>query len=99
MFTSHCKQVGRELNHSFGGKAYNLVIAANGSAIALMHMITNHFPGKSITGLHYMCFICHFIVPNIWILPITNFMLGCYQPFLTIAFTIASSYFLLIRVS
>eukprot|EP00250_Pteridium_aquilinum_P008675 c18122_g2_i1 orf=404-1345(+) len=39
------REVGIELNRSFGGKASNLVTAANGSAIALVNLIASHFPG------------------------------------------------------
>jgi hypothetical protein len=37
--------VGTELDRSFDGKAANLVAAANGSAVALVDLVTKHFPG------------------------------------------------------
>lgn len=39
------REVGSELNRSFGGKASNLVTAADGSAITLVNLIASHFPG------------------------------------------------------
>lgn len=39
------REVGVELKQSFGGKAANLVTAANGSAITLVNKIASHFPG------------------------------------------------------
>lgn len=41
-------QVGTELERSFDGKAVNLVAAAKGSALALVHLVTNHFPGTRV---------------------------------------------------
>lgn len=38
-------EVGTELERSFDGKAVNLVAAAKGSALALVHLVTKHFPG------------------------------------------------------
>lgn len=38
-------EVGTELERSFHGKAVNLVTAANGSAVALVDLVTKHFPG------------------------------------------------------
>ncbi|KAJ7558350.1 hypothetical protein O6H91_04G034900 [Diphasiastrum complanatum] len=39
------REVGAELEKSFGGKASNLVLSAKGSAVALLDLITRHFPG------------------------------------------------------
>lgn len=39
------QEVGVELKRSFDGKAANLVVAANGSAVTLVNMIASHFPG------------------------------------------------------
>ena len=36
--------MGTELGRSFDGKAANLVAAANGSAVALVDLVTKHFP-------------------------------------------------------
>lgn len=41
-------QVGTELERSFDGKAVNLVAAAKGSALALVHLVTKHFPGTRV---------------------------------------------------
>ena len=38
-------QVGTELERSFDGQAVNLVAAAKGSALALVDLVTKHFPG------------------------------------------------------
>ncbi|GLJ12920.1 hypothetical protein SUGI_0200560 [Cryptomeria japonica] len=38
-------EVGTELEKSFGGKAANLVTAAGNSAVALVELVTRHFPG------------------------------------------------------
>lgn len=41
-------QVGRELERSFDGQAANLVVAAKGSAVALVDLVTKHFPGTRV---------------------------------------------------
>lgn len=39
------REVGSSLIKHFGGSAANLVVAAKGSALALMELVASHFPG------------------------------------------------------
>ena len=46
--------MGAELEQNFDGQAANLVAAAKGSAVALVNLVTQHFPGmKPLTSLLY----------------------------------------------
>jgi hypothetical protein len=44
-FMTHMLQVGTGLLHHFNGQAAELVTAAGQSAVALVQLLTSHFPG------------------------------------------------------